>query len=61
MKYGTLVVSRRFGESIMINGNIMVKVKSFGDSQVKLVINAPVDVVVDRLEIHNKKNENNEI
>ena len=49
-----LVLTRRPNESIIIANNIKITVVSVGPGRVKLGIEAPSDVRVDRQEIHDK-------
>ena len=49
-----LVLTRRPNESIIIANNIKITVVSVGPGRVKLGIEAPPDVRVDRQEIHDK-------
>ena len=49
-----LVLTRRPTESIIIAGNIKITVVSVGPGRVKLGIEAPADVRIDRQEIHDK-------
>lgn len=49
-----LVLTRRQSESIIIANNIKITVVSVGPGRVKLGIEAPPDVRVDRQEIHDK-------
>jgi carbon storage regulator len=49
-----LVLTRKFGESIVINDNIIVTVLKNTLNQVRLGISAPKDVAVHRLEIYQK-------
>lgn len=49
-----LVLTRRPSESIIIAGNIKITVVSVGPGRVKLGIEAPPDVRIDRQEIHEK-------
>ena len=55
-----LVLERRIGQSIIINGNIEVWFSSIDwkTGKIKLAIEAPRDIVVDRSEIHERKQEN---
>ncbi|KZE77893.1 carbon storage regulator [Paenibacillus elgii] len=46
-----LVLSRKKGQSIMINGNIEIYVVSIEGEQIKLGINAPSDIKVYRKEL----------
>ncbi|MDY7560179.1 carbon storage regulator [Pseudomonas sp. CCC3.2] len=50
-----LCLSRRFGESIVIGDGIKVTVISARDGQVRLGIEAPANVAVDRSEIRERK------
>ncbi len=50
-----LILTRRIGESIVIDGEIIVKVLDSNDNQIKLGIEAPTDIIVDREEIHNRR------
>ena len=49
-----LVLTRRPNESIVIANNIVITVVSVGPGRVKLGIQAPANVRVDRQEIHDK-------
>jgi len=49
-----LVLTRRPGEQIVIGNGIRVTVVSVGPGRVKLGIEAPADVRIDRQEIHEK-------
>ena len=50
-----LVLSRKPGEQIVIGDNIRITVVSLGPGRVKVGIEAPGTVKVDRAEIHEKK------
>jgi len=50
-----LVLSRKPGEQIIIGDNIRITVVSMGPGRVKVGIEAPGAVKVDRAEIHEKK------
>ena len=50
-----LVLSRRVGEEIVIDGGIRVTVVSVQGERVRLGIKAPPHVVVDRAEIHERR------
>ena len=50
-----MIVSRKNEEGIMINGNIKITILSGADCRIKLCIDAPLDVSVDRLEVHTKR------
>ena len=46
-----LILSRRVGQSIVIGGNVIVKVVRVDGDQIKLGIQAPPEVAVNREEI----------
>lgn len=50
-----LVLMRRVGESIVIDGGIRVTVVSVQGEKVRVGIEAPPDVRVDRQEIHERR------
>jgi carbon storage regulator CsrA len=53
-----LVLSRNVEESIIVNhpsGPVEIKVVKVLGGKVKLGINAPTDVIVDRKEVHDRK------
>ena len=50
-----LILSRRVGESRIIDGGIKVTVMEVSGLQVRIGVDAPKDVTVDREEIHQKK------
>ena len=52
---GTLILSRRVDESIIIDGDVEVTVLSVKGKQIRLGVKAPKDVAVDRKEIHELK------
>lgn len=52
-----LVLSRKIGESIIINGSITVSIVACDGKKVRLGITAPPDVRVDREEIHRQRQE----
>ncbi len=52
-----LVLSRKIGESIIINGCITVSVVACDGKKVRLGITAPPDVRVDREEVHRQRQE----
>ncbi len=54
-KTGGLLLQRYVDESIMIGDNIEVTVVGVSGGKVRLVVNAPRDVVVDRKEIYLEK------
>ena len=49
-----LVLTRKPGEQIVIGNNIRVTIVSVGPGRVKIGIEAPPDVRIDRQEIHEK-------
>ena len=49
-----LILTRRVGETLMINDNITVTVLGVKGSQVRIGINAPSDVAVHREEIYQR-------
>lgn len=53
-----LILSRKGGESIVIDNNIVVTVLSITNGQVRLGIEAPAGVIVDREEIHQVRQSN---
>ena len=50
-----LVLSRRIGETIVINGDIQVKVLSIQGNKVRIGVIAPENVAVDRQEVHDRR------
>ncbi|MGQ3824235.1 carbon storage regulator [Pseudomonas alliivorans] len=50
-----LCLSRRFGESILIGDDIRVTIISGRDGQIRLGIDAPAELAVDRSEIRAAK------
>ena len=50
-----LVLTRRVGETIVIDGNIEVTVVAIQGDKVRLGINAPRSVPVDRQEVHERR------
>ena len=50
-----LVLTRKPGEQIVVQGNIRITVVSVGPGRVKIGIDAPSNVSIDRQEIHVKK------
>ena len=50
-----LVLTRRVGESLKIGDNITVTILGAKGTQVRVGVEAPRDVVVDREEIYQKK------
>ena len=52
-----LVLSRKIGESIIIDGGITVTVVAVNGNKVRIGISAPPDVTVDREEMHVRRQE----
>jgi len=50
-----LVLTRRVGEEIVINGNIRVTVVAVKGERVRVGVDAPPEVSVDREEVHNRR------
>jgi carbon storage regulator len=50
-----LVLSRRVGEEIVIDGSIRVVIVAVQGNKVRIGVQAPADVPVDRLEIHARR------
>lgn len=50
-----LVLSRKTGETIIVNNNIRITVVEVRGDKVRLGIVAPKDVIVDRQEVHEKR------
>jgi carbon storage regulator len=52
-----LVLTRRVGEEIIIDGRIRVTVTQIVGDKVRIGVEAPRDVVVDRSEVHERRGE----
>ena len=52
-----LVLSRRIGDEIIIDGRIRVRITAVKGDRVRVGIEAPPDVSVDREEIHRRRME----
>ncbi len=50
-----LVLTRRLGEAIVINGEIQVSVVALQGGKVRIGVEAPEWVTVDRLEVHQRR------
>jgi carbon storage regulator len=50
-----LILSRKVGESLIIDGNIEVKILDIKNGNVRVGVHAPDHIVVDRQEIHERK------
>ncbi len=56
-----LVLSRKVGEQLVIDGNIIVVIVSIEGGNVRLGIQAPRSVRVDRAEVHERRQEESTI
>jgi carbon storage regulator len=52
-----LVLTRRIGEEIVIDGNIRVTVTSVKGDKVRIGVSAPPNIRVDRAEVHRRLQE----
>ena len=52
-----LVLSRKPTESILINGNIRITITAIKGGQVRIGIEAPSEVTIDRAEVHQRREE----
>ena len=52
-----LVLTRKTGEEIIINGTIRVTITAIKGDKVRIGIEAPSDVTVDRAEVHARRRE----
>jgi carbon storage regulator len=52
-----LVLTRKIGEEIIIDGRIRVTITAIDGSKVRIGIEAPADVRVDREEVHRRRQE----
>ena len=50
-----LVVTRKVGESVVIDNDVVVTVVRVKGDRVRIGVTAPSDVPVDREEVHNRK------
>lgn len=50
-----LILARKRGQSLIINGDIEVKILEVKNGQVKVGISAPKKITVDRKEVHQGK------
>jgi len=59
MEGGTLmlVLTRKVNQSIFIDDNIVVKVVEINGNRVRLAIDAPRDVIIDRAEVRERRQE----
>jgi carbon storage regulator len=56
-----LVLSRKIGDEIIIDGRIRVRITAVKGDRVRIGIEAPPDVAVDRMEVHRRRMEFAEI
>lgn len=54
-----LILTRRPGENIIIGDNVTISVLGIKGNQIRIGIDAPANVSVDREEIHLRKKEEN--
>lgn len=52
-----LVLTRKVGEEIIIDNNIRVTITQIKGDKVRIGIDAPSDVRIDRQEVHNRRAE----
>ena len=52
-----LVLTRRVGDEIIINGHIRLKVTAIRGGRVRLGVAAPPEVRLDRAEVHRRRHE----
>jgi carbon storage regulator len=52
-----LVLTRRIGETIVIDGGISITVAGVQGDRVRIGVSAPKDVIIDRLEVHQRRSE----
>lgn len=50
-----LVLSRRPGQELVIDGNIRVTIVEVDGGRVRIGVDAPADVSVDRREVHDRR------
>lgn len=56
-----LILTRRLGESIIIEDNIKVTVVDINNQQIKLGIDAPKNITINREEVAKKVKEENQL
>ena len=49
-----LVLTRRLGESIVVDGDIRITIVSINGGKVRVAVSAPPEVAVNRLEVHER-------
>ena len=55
-----LVLTRKIGETVMIGDDVSVTVERISGPNIRLSITAPKDIQIHRLEIWNKRREENQ-
>jgi carbon storage regulator len=50
-----LVLSRKVGDEIIINGHIRITITALKGDRVRIGVSAPPEVQVDRAEVHQKR------
>ena len=50
-----LVLTRKVGEQIVIAGEVLINVVAIQGNRVRLSIQAPADVTIDRSEVHTRR------
>ena len=53
-----LVLTRRIGESVVINHNITITVSNIEGCKVRLCFNGPKEIAINRLEVEEKLKDN---
>jgi carbon storage regulator len=56
-----LVLTRRMGETIVIDGEVEVTIVAVQGDRVRVGVTAPKDVLVDRQEVHRRRSEFREL
>jgi carbon storage regulator len=52
-----LVLTRKIGQQIVIDGNIIVTIVAIEGNRIRVGVQAPKDITVDRAEVHQWKRE----
>jgi carbon storage regulator len=52
-----LVLSRRVGETVVVNDDIQITIVEAKGGKIRLGITAPANVPIDRLEVHQRRQE----
>jgi carbon storage regulator len=52
-----LVLTRKIGQQIVIDGNIIVTIVAIDGNRIRVGVQAPKDISVDRAEVHQWKRE----